>query len=81
MLSEEQVKKLPERLVKRLETINILCLEKIGQRIKEIGAMSPSDVHRLTAMIDFGADVREITQELANVTAKTPRKSMKYMTW
>lgn len=70
MLSEEQVKKLPERLVKRLETINILCLEKIGQRIKEIGAMSPSDVHRLTAMIDFGADVREITQELANVTAK-----------
>lgn len=70
MLSEEQVKKLPERLVKRLETINILCLEKIGQRIKEIGAMSPSDVHRLTAMIGFGADVREITQELANVTAK-----------
>ncbi|MEG1084676.1 MAG: phage minor capsid protein, partial [Hydrogenoanaerobacterium sp.] len=70
MLNEEQLKELPEPIIKRLEALNTKYLTKIGQHINDIGQMSPTDIHRLVRMKDFGADVDEITKELERITAK-----------
>lgn len=70
MLNEEQLELLPERIAQRLETVNQHFLQMIGERIKEIGSMSATDIHRLEQMKAIGADVDKITAELAAISGK-----------
>ena len=70
MLNEEQLEYLPERITQRLETVNQHFLQMIGDRIKEIGSMSATDIHRLEQMKAVGADLDKITAELAAISGK-----------
>ena len=70
MLSEKQVSLLPERIAKRLNEVNSRFLETAGKRIKEIGELSPSDAQRFAQMVDFGADMDEISRKLAEISDK-----------
>lgn len=70
MLNEKQLKALPERISLRLRQVNELALQKIGERIKEIGKMKPSDVHKVKQLMTYGSGYDEIVSMLAEVSKK-----------
>jgi len=70
MLSENAFEQLPAKIEQRLTAINTEYLEMIGKRIKEIGTVSATDIHRLNQLREFGSDVDVIIKKLADVSDK-----------
>jgi hypothetical protein len=70
MLSQEVEEKLAERLVSRIEKINTDILKKIGENIKYISTLNPSQAYQLGQMIKYGGTYNDIAQELAKVSGK-----------
>ena len=68
ILSEEVVDKLVERLVARIEEGNEYVLKKIGSTIKSIGTITPTQVHELSQIIQYGGDYDKIVKKLAEIT-------------
>ena len=68
MLSDEVIEKVTERLVKRLENVNLYTLKKIAKKIKQIKTLSSSDSHRLAQIMQYGGDYDKIVKELAKIT-------------
>ncbi len=65
MISEEQIDLLVERLIRRTEQANIYFLMKLGESIKKIKELSPSDAQQLVQILKYGGNYEEIIQELA----------------
>ncbi len=70
MLNEHQINMLPERIYQRLDKMNTEYLTSIGEVIKKIGELRPTDVHRLQQMYNYGADVHKITNSLSAMSSK-----------
>lgn len=68
MLSDEIIDKVIERLVRRIEEGNIYTLKKIGNTLKEIKDLTPSDTHRLVQIINSGGDYDKILKKLSEIT-------------
>lgn len=68
MLSEDAINNLIQPIIDRQESINTYVIKVIAQRIKEIGGLLPSDIHRLERLLYSGADVRKINAEIARLT-------------
>lgn len=68
MLSEQAIDNLIKPLVDRQEAINLYIVQLIAKRIKEIGELKPSDIHRLQRLMRMGADVQQVNAELARLT-------------
>lgn len=73
MLSEDALNNLIQPIIDRQESLNVYVLEKIAQRIKEIGNLSGSDLHKLERMLKSGGDVRAINKKLAGLTGLTEK--------
>lgn len=73
MLTQDQINNLPMRMTYRLEKLNSDVLSDLGRRVKDIGQLLPSDASKLEAMRRSGADVSDITRELANITGKNTK--------
>lgn len=73
MLSEDALNNLIQPIIDRQESLNVYVLEKIAQRIKEIGNLSGSDLHKLERMLKSGGDVRAINKKLAELTGLTEK--------
>ena len=71
MLNEQVIDNLSERLVRRFENINTTILKKIGENIKKIGTLTPTDALRLESILKYGGGYEEIAQELAKITGLT----------
>ena len=71
MLNEDTLNALPEAICQRLDKLNTEYLERIGQKVKEIGEMSPGDLRRLQRMQTYGADIEA---ELERITEKNARE-------
>ena len=68
MLSDEVIEKVSERLVERIESLNLYILKKIARSIKKIGKLTPSEAQQLIRMIEFGGDYDKITNKIAEIT-------------
>ena len=68
MLSDDSLNVLMQPIIERQENINNYVLKKIAQRVKQIGTMSSSDLHKLQRLYETGSDVREINKQLASLT-------------
>lgn len=68
MLNNEQEEKLIQILIYRIEALNEDILTIIGTRIKEIGNMTPTQVHQIQQMLMYDTDIDRIVQKLAEVT-------------
>ncbi len=55
-------------LVQRQEGLELFVLSVIANRIKEIGELLPSDMYRLSRLIERGSDLKKIEKEVAKVT-------------
>ena len=68
MLNNEQEDRLVELLVGRIDSLNEEILEIIGNRIKEIGEMTPTQVHQINQMLMYNTDLKKIVKRLAEIT-------------
>ena len=68
MLSEDAIEKLVRPIIARQEKINEYVVALICKRVKEIGRLLPSDLHRLQRLLKMGADVQKINAEIARQT-------------
>lgn len=70
MLRHEIEEQLAERLVNRIEEVNTEILQKIGEDIKYISTLSPSQAYQLSQIFKYGGSYEEIAKELAKVSGK-----------
>lgn len=68
MLTDAQIEKLIQPVIRRQRQIEMFVLGKIGTRINEIGTLTPSDIKALTQLYKSGADVRQINKKIARIT-------------
>lgn len=68
MIDERLIDKLVERLVDRIEEANTYTLQKIGESINKIGALSPSKAQQLGQILKYGGNFDKIVEKLAKIT-------------
>lgn len=68
MLSDDAIEKLIGPIITRQENISNWVIQLIARRVREIGEIKSSDVHKLERLLKMGGDVRQINQELAKLT-------------
>lgn len=68
MLSDEIMDRVIERLTQRIDETNEFILKQIGESIKKIGALTPTEAHRVTQILKYGGDYNKIVNELAKMT-------------
>lgn len=68
MLSEDTLERLSERLVDRIEGLNTYFIKKIGKQIKTIGTITPSQLSELMQSVQYGADIEELMNKIAEIT-------------
>lgn len=74
MLNQEVEERLAERLVNRIEDVNAFILKKIGEAIKEISTLSPSQAYKVSQILKYGGSYEEIAKELAKVSGKNVKE-------
>lgn len=79
MLNDVLTEALGDILAERFTEVNTHYLELLGKQIKDIGTLSPSNLHQLQQMMRTGANVEIIQQELARVTGQTAEDMAKLM--
>ena len=57
-----------ERLVQRVESGNTFILKKMGEVVKEIKSLTPTQAYQLEQMIKYGARYDEILKKLSQIT-------------
>ena len=70
MLSQEVEERLAEHLVNRIEEANTYILKKIGEAIKRISTLTPSQAYQISQILKYGGTYNEIAKELARVSGK-----------
>ena len=68
MLNSNQEEQLVQLLINRINALNEDILEIIGNRIKEIGEMTPTQVHQINQMLMYNTDIDRIIQKLAEAS-------------
>lgn len=69
MLSDDALLNLIQPIIDRQQNINTYVIRKIAERIREIGEVKPSDVHKLISLRNAGAHAQKIIKEIARLTA------------
>ena len=70
MLSQEVEERLSEHLVNRIEEANSYILKRIGEAIRQISTLTPSQAYQLGQILKYGSTYNEIAKELAKVSGK-----------
>ena len=68
MLTEKQLEAAIAQITGRLDEVNRTLIKKIAAQILKIGQLNPTSINRILAMSDLGADMRDISRELAEAT-------------
>lgn len=68
MLNEKVEEILTERLVNRIEQLNTTLLTTIGNTVKRIGTMTPSQARQLQNILKYGGDFDKVVLKLQQVT-------------
>ena len=68
MITEEQIDKIVEKLINRIETANAYLLMQMGEKVKRISTLTPSQAQQLVQMLKYGGQYDDIVRELARQT-------------
>lgn len=68
MINENQIEKLIEKLVDRIEQANLVFLEEIGKSIKQIGSLTPSKAQQLVQILKYGTSYNDIIYKISQIT-------------
>ena len=67
MLSDVALDILMQPIIDRQEEIDRFVLEVIANRIREVGQLTPSDIYKIKRLVQMGADIILINEELARL--------------
>lgn len=70
-MDEELQEELVRRFTKRFQKYNETVLYELGQVIKEIGDVIPSDAYKLAQQLKYNITVKDLEKELAKITKKS----------
>lgn len=70
MLSQEVEERLAEHLTARIEETNTYILKRIGEAIRQISILTPSQAYQIAQILKYGGTYNEIAKELAKVSGK-----------
>jgi hypothetical protein len=68
MITEEQIDKIVEKLINRIETANAYLLMQMGEKVKRISTLTPTQAQQLVQMLKYGGQYEDIVRELAKQT-------------
>lgn len=68
MLTDEQVEKIVERLLQRVEQANTYFLKQLGSKVKQIKKLTPSEAHKLVQMLKYGGEYNDIIKKISKYT-------------
>lgn len=68
MITEEQIDKLVEILIERVNKSNEYFLKQIGNSIREIRQLTPSQAQELVQVLKYGGNYEVIIKEISNYT-------------
>lgn len=67
-ITEEQVERIVEKLIDRIEQANTQYLMSIGSSIKAIRELTPTEAQRLVQILKYGGKYEDIVREIAKYT-------------
>ena len=67
-MNEETIELLTERLVNRINKANEFFLIKIGESVKKIRGLTPTQAHQLVQILKYGGNYEEIVNEISRLT-------------
>lgn len=67
-MNEETIELLVERLVNRINKANEFFLTKIGESVKKIRELTPTQAHQLVQILKYGGNYEEIINEISRLT-------------
>lgn len=73
MLTDKQISDIATEYGLRFEYINTEYLKLIGKHLKELGTLTPTDVHRLKQMAKTGANIKKINDMIAKECERTTK--------
>ena len=68
MIDEKTIELLVERLINRIQEANIYFLQKIGNNIKKIRNLKPSEAQQLIQILKYNGNYEDIVREIAKYT-------------
>lgn len=68
MLNDNAIDSLIQPIIVRQEQINIFVLTTIANKVREIGALSPSDIKKLKLLVNMATDIKLMNSELARLS-------------
>lgn len=70
-MTEEEIELLTERLVERIQKANTYILENIGELIKKLRGLRPTEAQQLQQILLYGEDYQEIVNKISKLTGLT----------
>lgn len=70
MLSQEVEERLAEHLVTRIEEANTYIFEKIGESIKKMSTLTPTNAYKLGQILKYGGNYEDIAKQLAKISGR-----------
>ena len=67
-MNEETIELLTERLVNRINKANEFFLIKIGESVKKIRGLTPTQAHQLIQILKYNGNYEEIINEISRIT-------------
>lgn len=67
-MNEKTIELLVERLVNRINKANEFFLAKIGESVKKIRKLTPTQAHQLAQILKYGGNYEEIINEISRLT-------------
>lgn len=65
MITDEQVDKIVDRLIARMEEANTVFLKSVGSSIKAIKEVSPTEAHKLIQILKYGGNYEKMVRKIA----------------
>lgn len=68
MISQEALERLAERLVNRIEELNVFMIRKLGEQILTIGELTPTQLREVFQSVKYGNNLNLIMNEISRIT-------------
>ena len=72
-MTEKEIDLVVERLTRRIENANIYFLKQIGEYIKEIRDLAPTEAHKLVQILKYGGNYEDIVRQIAEYSKLNKR--------
>lgn len=63
-LTQQQIDQIPTPFLKKIEALEVDTMTKVADRLKRIGELTPTDLHKLNQLANIGFEVEQFEKQL-----------------